>query len=108
MSPLVSGIIRLIRRIAVVLPEPDGPTSTHTSPAGTVSESSRIAGSRCPGDRLLTLRSSSSAACANADGPSLWAVSAVFTGAPGRVRGILDHRLRPIGYRRLRSLALSP
>ena len=37
--------MRLIRRIAVVLPEPDGPTSTHTSPAGTVSVSSAIAAS---------------------------------------------------------------
>jgi len=38
----------LISRIAVVFPEPDGPTSTHTSPAGTVSDSPSIAGSRAP------------------------------------------------------------
>ncbi len=49
MSPPVIEIIRLIRRIAVVLPDPDGPTSTQTSPAGTVNDRSAIAGSRCPG-----------------------------------------------------------
>ena len=47
--PPVSGIMRLISRIAVVLPDPDGPTSTHTSPARTVSDRSSIAGSRWPG-----------------------------------------------------------
>ena len=36
MSPLVMSIIRLTIRIAVVLPQPDGPTSTQISPAGTV------------------------------------------------------------------------
>ena len=36
MSPLVRSIIRLTIRMAVVLPQPDGPTSTQTSPAGTV------------------------------------------------------------------------
>ena len=35
--PLVGSIILLISRIVVVLPQPDGPISTHTSPAGTVS-----------------------------------------------------------------------
>ena len=49
MSPLLSGIIRLISRSAVVLPEPDGPTSTHTSPAPTVKLRSAIAGSSCLG-----------------------------------------------------------
>ena len=32
------SIIRLTIRIAVVLPQPDGPTSTQISPAGTVRE----------------------------------------------------------------------
>ncbi len=41
--------MRLIIRIVVVLPDPEGPTSTHTSPAGTVKDRSPIAGSRCPG-----------------------------------------------------------
>ncbi len=41
--------MRLIRRIAVVLPDPDGPTSTHTSPAATFKERSAIAGCDCPG-----------------------------------------------------------
>ncbi len=86
MSPLLSGIIRLISRIAVVLPDPDGPTSTHTSPAGTLRLRSVIAGSRCPGYRLETLRSSSVAGppaagpvgseVGNDDGPSDWAVFA--------------------------------
>src|SRR5437764_9163582 len=91
MSPEVIGIIRLISRIAVVLPEPDGPTSTQTSPAGTVNDRSRIAGSRWPAYRLLTFRSSSSAACANADSPSLWAVWAVFKEDPRPGAQILAH-----------------
>ena len=88
MSPPVSGIIRLISRIAVVLPDPDGPTSTHTSPAGTVK--------REVGDRRLALAGIALADVAqlelgrlrNADGPSLWAVSAVFKGGspPGCAR----------------------
>ena len=49
MSPEVSGIMRLISRIAVVLPEPDGPTSTQISPAGTVRLSDAIAASGWPG-----------------------------------------------------------
>ena len=38
MSPSVISIMRLTIRIAVVLPQPEGPTSTQISPAGTVSE----------------------------------------------------------------------
>ena len=38
MSPLESAISRLTSFSAVVLPPPDGPTSTQISPAGTVSE----------------------------------------------------------------------
>ncbi len=45
MSPSVMSIMRFTIRIAVVLPHPDGPTSTQISPAGTVSESSSTAGS---------------------------------------------------------------
>ena len=41
--------MRLTIRIAVVLPQPDGPTSTQISPAGTVSDSFSTAGSRWPG-----------------------------------------------------------
>src|SRR5207248_9662490 len=74
MSPPVSGIIRLIRRSAVVLPEPDGPTRTHTSPAPTSRLRSTIAGSFWPGYCLETSRSTSSAACDNDDSPSDWAV----------------------------------
>ena len=43
MSPSVMSIMRLTIRIAVVLPQPDGPTSTQISPAGTSSESSSTA-----------------------------------------------------------------
>src|SRR5690348_9511532 len=35
MRPLVGSTSRLIMRSVVVLPQPDGPTSTHTSPSGT-------------------------------------------------------------------------
>ena len=49
MSPSVSSIMRFTSRSAVVLPQPDGPTSTQISPAGTVSERSLIAGSDWPG-----------------------------------------------------------
>src|SRR5437588_5470099 len=101
MSPEVSGIIRLIRRIVVVLPEPEGPTRTHTSPAGTVRESSWIAARCCPAYRLVTLRSSSSAACANAGGPSLWAVSLLFTEACGQVQASY-----PTGWRAADSAAV--
>ena len=37
-SPLVSSTVRLTSRIAVVLPQPEGPTRTQMSPLGTVSE----------------------------------------------------------------------
>jgi hypothetical protein len=49
MSPSVMSIIRLTMRIAVVLPQPDGPTSTQISPAGTVSDSASTAGASAPG-----------------------------------------------------------
>ena len=49
MSPSVMSIMRLTIRIAVVLPQPDGPTSTQISPDGTVSERRSTAGSVCPG-----------------------------------------------------------
>jgi hypothetical protein len=49
MSPLVMSIMRLTMRMAVVLPQPDGPTNTQISPAGTVSERPPTAGSRRPG-----------------------------------------------------------
>ncbi len=54
--------MRFTSRIAVVLPQPDGPTSTHTSPAGISSDRSSIAGRAAPGYCLRTLRSSSGAA----------------------------------------------
>src|SRR5947207_2086412 len=38
MRPDVGSIKRLISFMVVVLPHPDGPTSTHTSPGGTSSE----------------------------------------------------------------------
>ena len=44
MSPSVIEISRLTIFIAVVLPPPEGPTSTQISPAGIVSESSVTAG----------------------------------------------------------------
>ena len=43
--------MRLTIRIAVVLPQPDGPTSTQISPAGTVSVRPSTAG--CVGPRVL-------------------------------------------------------
>ena len=49
MSPLVSGMRRLTSLSAVVLPPPDGPTSTQISPAGTVSDSSSTAAAPRPG-----------------------------------------------------------
>ena len=49
MSPSVMSIIRLTIRIAVVLPQPEGPTSTQISPAGTSSESLSTAGFSAPG-----------------------------------------------------------
>ena len=43
------SIMRLTIRIAVVFPQPDGPTSTQISPAGTSSESESTAASSAPG-----------------------------------------------------------
>ena len=51
----VMSTMRLTIRIAVVLPQPDGPTSTQISPAGTSNESDWIAGSSLPGYVLETL-----------------------------------------------------
>ena len=62
MSPAVSSIIRFTSRSAVVLPHPDGPTSTQISPAGTFSERPRIAGSDSPEYRFVTSRYSTDAA----------------------------------------------
>ena len=45
---LVISIMRLTRRMAVVLPQPDGPTSTQISPAGTSKLRSWIAGASDP------------------------------------------------------------
>ena len=49
MSPSVISTIRLAIRIAVVLPQPDGPTSTQISPAGTSRLSLSTAGAAAPG-----------------------------------------------------------
>jgi hypothetical protein len=49
MSPSVMSIMRLTIRMAVVLPQPDGPTSTQISPAGTSSDSPSTAGRSLPG-----------------------------------------------------------
>ncbi len=49
MSPEVMSIRRLTIRMAVVLPQPEGPTSTQISPAGTSSDSASTAGSGAPG-----------------------------------------------------------
>ncbi len=54
--------VRLTIRIAVVLPQPEGPTRTQISPAGTSRESSLIAGSDWPGYRLVTSRKLTDAA----------------------------------------------
>src|SRR5215216_5197283 len=62
MSPSVMSIIRLTMRIAVVLPQPEGPTSTQMSPAGTSNDSDWIAGSSLPGYVFETCRNSSDAA----------------------------------------------
>ena len=43
------SIIRLTIRMAVVLPHPDGPTSTQISPAGTSSVRWSTAGRSAPG-----------------------------------------------------------
>ena len=43
------SIMRLTIRIAVVLPQPEGPTSTQISPEGTVSDRASTAGASWPG-----------------------------------------------------------
>jgi hypothetical protein len=49
MRPEVGSLSRLIIRIVVVLPQPDGPTKTTISPAGISSETSSTAGVFEPG-----------------------------------------------------------
>ncbi len=49
MSPEVMSIMRLTIRIAVVLPQPEGPTNTQISPAGTFSDRPSTAASLLPG-----------------------------------------------------------
>jgi hypothetical protein len=49
MSPSVMSIMRLTIRMAVVLPQPEGPTSTQISPAGTSRERSSTAAPVWPG-----------------------------------------------------------
>src|ERR1700712_1341717 len=79
MSPSEISIIRLTIRMAVVLPQPEGPTRTQISPAGTSSESLSTAMPSAPGYRLVTSRNSSEAASALAEGPSCWAVVAFMS-----------------------------
>ena len=49
MSPSVISTIRFTIRIAVVLPQPEGPTSTQISPAGTSRLRRSTAGVSAPG-----------------------------------------------------------
>ncbi len=62
MSPLVSEMSRLTSRSAVVLPPPDGPTSTQISPAGTVSDRRSTAAPSRPGYSFVASSKTSSAA----------------------------------------------
>src|SRR3954454_16356241 len=72
MSPEVMSISRLTIRIAVVLPQPDGPTSTQISPAGTSRLRSSTAGAGAPGYSLVTARNSMLAAdCVSPKAPVL-------------------------------------
>ncbi len=48
MSPSVISTMRLTIRNAVVLPQPEGPTRTQMSPAGTSTESASTAGTDAP------------------------------------------------------------
>src|SRR4051795_11439805 len=88
MSPPLSSIIRLASRRAVVLPHPDGPTSTQMSPAGTSSERLLIAGSDWPGYRLVASRYSTDAADVVGPSPGTRRMLArpVSSGTPGRRR----------------------
>ena len=74
-SPEVGSIRRLIIFRAVVLPQPEGPMSTHTSPAGTVSESSYTAARPPLSYVFVTSRSSRTPArlaLGTAAGAPLW------------------------------------
>ena len=54
MRPEVGSIIRLISRSVVLLPQPDGPTSTRISPLGMLRSRSATAGTSEPGYTLPT------------------------------------------------------
>src|SRR3954449_11588801 len=105
MRPEVGSTSRLTIRIVAVLPQPDGPTSTAISPAGTASESSSTA--TVPSGYRLATRSSRIIG-------SVASIAAASMSPPGdelaRVNGEVDHvarwgqRARPplvIGARRV-------
>src|SRR3954447_26564175 len=71
MSPSVIEIRRLTIFIAVVLPPPDGPTSTQISPAGIVIESSLTASCGRPGYRFVARSKTISAAVCPLSRPNL-------------------------------------
>ena len=56
MSPEVMSTMRLAMRIAVVFPQPEGPTRTQISPAATSSVSASTAGASAPGYTLVASR----------------------------------------------------
>src|SRR5436190_15328267 len=95
MSPSVISIIRLTIRIAVVLPQPEGPTRTQISPAGTSNDRWSTASRWAPAYRFTTSRNSSVAACGKADGPSDWAVFGLFTEAKPQGWGSADPNYSP-------------
>src|SRR5439155_25780908 len=61
--PAVGSTSRFTIFRVVVLPQPDGPTSTTTCPAGTVSDRSSTAGGPLAEYRFVTWRNSTSTPC---------------------------------------------
>src|SRR3954467_7791438 len=90
MSPSEMSIIRLTMRMAVVLPQPDGPTSTQISPAGTSRLRWSTAGRWLPGAVVVGARSPSEAAWGDDNAPGLDA------GAGGAARGGVGAALEPV------------
>src|SRR4051794_29504257 len=105
MSPDVIETMRLTIRMAVVLPQPDGPTSTQMSPAGTSNESDLIAGSSLPGYVFETWRNSSDAAIRGLypSGRAGFCVRLVLEGVVERIEAVETQRGgdEPVGEARV-------
>jgi cation-transporting P-type ATPase E len=116
MSPSVISTMRFTIRMAVVLPQPEGPTKTQISPAPTSRLSDSTAASGDPGYRFVTPLYVTGSASAPFELPSPATAAIVYPGQPERSRQDerVESGLHPRGlsseeaYRRLAELGEPP